>query len=190
MMRHTYIFALVFCAIVLVWARPAMAEPRITSRDQFYDVRGTTKDEVWRDLLRKSHGGGGSHAAWTEWKIHWSYTTHETSEGCRISDILVREEIVCHLPRWIDDPGPKSELGKDWARFQRALTVHEEGHRKIAIEAARMIEKEMREAAIGDCLRLKSAVDKAANRTYAEYRKLGVQYDRDTRHGITQGTIF
>jgi predicted secreted Zn-dependent protease len=82
-------------------------------------------------------------------------------------------------------------LVKRWNTFAEALRKHEDGHRDIAVEAARVVTDRAGAARPEpDCATLKKRLERMADDTLREYRDKESSYDVTTLHGQTQGATF
>jgi predicted secreted Zn-dependent protease len=82
-------------------------------------------------------------------------------------------------------------LVKRWNTFADALRKHEDGHRDIAIEAARVVTDRVAKVQPEKaCEPLKQRLQRIADETLREYRDKESSYDMTTLHGQTQGASF
>ena len=78
---------------------------------------------------------------------------------------------------------------RDRCRIYRAtLLRHEEGHVKLALRAARAVDKYLGVCGAASSLdKLKSDIQKNTTTLLKQYRKIDQGYDQRTRHGAAQG---
>lgn len=95
------------------------------------------------------------------------------------------------LPDWQDREQAPAALQKRWETFATALQHHEDGHRQIAIDHANGLRTALTQLAPGTSC---DTVQEAADRLHGDWSErmsaAQTEYDRVTRHGITQGTVF
>lgn len=177
-------------AAVLVFAATAAvasAEPAVTTTTRYYDVTGTTPAEIRVDLnRRRPHGWDGL----TRSHVSWNFRLEPGSGDCRMTSVTTRVEVDYLLPRWLDPGRASPETRAQWERYERALKIHEDGHRDIGIGAAREIEKTLRGLTGRTCPELERDANDTAQRLLEEARERERDYDRMTNYGATQGARF
>lgn len=122
----------------------------------------------------------------THWDIHWSYHWNTDVSGlCRIVRINTKLDVVMTLP----DPRGASESQLDAVTsYGRALRMHEQGHYDIARRAAIDIDQSLLSMpGMNDCKALDLRANAKGYELLEHYNELSLQYDRDTKHGRTQG---
>lgn len=157
----------------------------------FYEVKGSTADELHAALLRdgprlEGRSLFGSARSDIVWKAQWV----QGLGGCRVTslDVLLRSTAL--LPRFRATPEVDSALIARWSAFERALASHEAGH----IDFGRAAEQEMR-TALGretapTCALLEQQMKVEADRVLAKLRQRNQEYDIRTRHGATEGVLW
>jgi predicted secreted Zn-dependent protease len=131
---------------------------------------------------------GRRYVAYTTWVLTWTYTFDEGEDECRFASFDVRAAITTTLPRWQPGDDASPELRERWARFLEAIESHEEGHGRIAVEAAGSIDAAV--SALGartTCDRLESEAEATATDEVDRHRRRERQYDQKTSHGRAQG---
>jgi len=164
--------------IFLIATAPLYAQPAETVRYEYYDVHGLTAQDIRASLddhQRHTHGFGG-HDAMTSSKLYWT-------SGARAS---VRVDILYQLPKWVDSEQAPADLREAWHRFQKAILVHEDGHRQLIEEEVQAIEQMVLAAGPQPNGRLSHDV----NILMGTFDKKQIEYDRVTQHGRTQGAVF
>jgi len=122
----------------------------------------------------------------TDWQVNWRFRWSQDGAGvCRFTSVNVELRSTITLPRL---RGADARQSAAFERFMPALREHEMGHHRLAQEAARAIDNELRNfAAQRDCATLESQANAAGARLLERYRDKERQYDRDTDHGKSQG---
>lgn len=165
----------------------------ISERREYYVVDATTHDELRQqlDAAMAGHGEGKS-VGRTEQDLRSAYELVATPEGCRFKDLVVSLDISIHLPSWQPANGKRPyKLDKAWEKMIAALTLHEEGHRDIAVETAGFLLDSLRALpAHLDCGQLREQAGKAFFRARVRHSIVDGIYDRRTRHGIAQGAVL
>ena len=148
-----------------------------------YDVHGRNIAEVAARL-------GSGHVALTRWRVTWKYTLAE-SAGCRVKAFRVDVTAKIRMPRWADRGTAPPKARVSWDAFRDAMRKHEEGHRDHGVRAGRELARRIRSVGSrGDCRRLRADVDMIGDRVIASFHAADNDYDRVTRHGISQGAIL
>ena len=95
MRLKSILFAVVFFFAVL----PVVyAEPKITIRNQNYQIQGNSADELRQFMQRSSSHPG--HFGYTEWNINWNYKSGQKGGGCGITSYTVTMDVIYHMPEW------------------------------------------------------------------------------------------
>jgi predicted secreted Zn-dependent protease len=165
----------------------------VTMRNEPYPIGGDTAGELIAAMdaegLRDPAGAPG----WglTEWHIDWTFRYRETRAACQITTQRVMLAVRLILPRWQPPVTASAALRARWRSFVEALRVHESGHVANVIAGANdILERLDGLAPRQGCRELEVAANAAANRILDRLRATDVAYDRETRHGATQGATF
>ncbi len=178
--------------VMLLTASELCAEPVVSVSHQFYEIEGSTHEELREEMNRKGMSGkdGEIHYAYTTWNIHWNY--QPLFDGvCSPVSVTVSVWITYNMPKWRNFSSGEESLRQEWARYLEALQSHEDGHRRIGMDAALAIEQAI--STIGqfrDCDELQKAVNEVGQRVLENYRQVEIGYDLTTGHGRTQGAVF
>lgn len=151
-----------------------------------YVVEGKSSADLLRELNNK---GPSPHFARTDWKIGWSFSVRSTSEGVELKEFKTHVEIRYTLPEWDAPEGTRQAILTEWERFMKALRVHEAGHAQLAIDAAKQMERVCRTKGYQseNSRELSKLIDLECKAILDRYLEKEVQYDKETRHGRTQG---
>lgn len=159
-----------------------------------FDVYGGSASELSASLR-----GSGPYDAVTQtwrwgrcnWGISWEFTYEEDDDQCAIDTFLLKLDSKFDLPRWRSRDSAPADFRAKWDRFEKALRLHEEGHRSNAILATKALATKLRAMAPQkDCETLDRELSALRARVMAEYTRLDEAYDRATDHGISQGAKF
>jgi predicted secreted Zn-dependent protease len=157
---------------------------------EHYDISGSKAGQLKRAMKRLGpREGGRRYVAYTAWILTWTYTFDERETECRFDSFDVRAAITTTLPRWEPGGDAPVELLERWERFIEALERHENGHARIALEAAASIDAAV--SALGpraSCDELEREADATARGKVERYRQRERRYDEETNHGRAQGT--
>lgn len=182
-------------ALVAACACAAEVEaPDIQDTVEYRDIVGNSQDALAAALKQvgSTNAGGDRFAASTRWQLRWNFRVEQhPGANCQLASAKTELDIHMTLPRWMPPPNASPVLVKRWNTFAAALRKHEDGHRDIAIEAARVVTD--RAAAVlpeRDCATLKQRLQRVADDTLREYRDKESSYDVTTLHGQSQGATF
>jgi predicted secreted Zn-dependent protease len=184
-------FALLACICV---SAAELEAPDIHDTVEYRDITGNTKDALLAALVQagSTNEKGDHFAANTSWQLRWNFRVEQQpGASCRLTSAKTGLDINMTLPRWIPPKNASPVLVKRWNRFADALRKHEDGHRDIALEAARVVTDRVGAVpAEKDCETLKARLQRVADDTLREYRDKESSYDVTTLHGQTQGATF
>jgi predicted secreted Zn-dependent protease len=190
-MRRAVALAACFATCVSAAEREA---PDINDSIEYRDISGNSGDALSAALRQvgTSNENGDRFAASTRWQLRWNFRVEQhPGASCGLASAKTELDIRMTLPRWIPPKNASPALVKKWNTFADALRKHEDGHRDIAIEAARVVTD--RASAVppeNDCATLKKRLERIADDTLREYKDKESSYDVTTMHGETQGATF
>jgi predicted secreted Zn-dependent protease len=173
--------------------QPVFAEPAVTERFNYYDVSGSTVQEVRTDLNRKrpSDQTGSRYDAITLWHIAWNYSYEPMGQRCEILKVSTRVEVAITFPRLKNTAATPAEVVQAFARYTDKLLLHEKGHAQNAIDTAAKIEREIRNMpSRPSCPELKEEANSLARSVVKKANQWDIDYDLRTQHGRTQGAHF
>jgi len=181
-------------ALVIALMSPALADPSVTEKIEYYDVTGRTPQEVRAEI---DHLGPVSkvddkhYAGLTAGHTWWHYTYRKMAQGCGIASVSLRVEINITMPRLIPGPGTPLALSQTFAEYSEKLLAHERGHGKIRIETARRIEESIGRLPFEpSCDALGRTANALGRRMLDDAKQQNIDYDATTRHGRAQGARF
>lgn len=152
--------------------------------ETYYPVEGTSAPVVNRELRRNGpvHRGLRWHGL-TDFRLGYSFEPRPWGEGCRAAETRVRLDIVTTLPRWGSRTAAPAELRSDWDLFLGRLREHEDGHRRITVDAGKDLLKGVQRLRAPDCEELKVRVRRLADafrvRVELEHRSWDAEDDQD-----------
>ena len=166
-----------------------IAAAKDSFRIEYFKVRGATAAELRADLRRVGPVGetGVIGGALTKYRIVWQISMTFENSSCRAEDVNVDLDVTMLLPRWEPPAGVAPEVVQVWDRISALLREHEDGHHRLAIEAAREVRRRLGKAVRADsCGALKSRLNDTANAVLREYRAKQAAYDERTDYGRDQ----
>jgi predicted secreted Zn-dependent protease len=160
-------------------------------RIEYFAIHGATAQELRADLSRRGPVGetGIRGDGYTEYRIAWKVSMTLKDGICRASNADVNLDVIMRLPSWHPPAGVSKRLLEIWKRFSQILREHEDGHHRLAIAAAREVERALRARTRAvTCKALETRLNARANKVLARYREKQLAYDLDTDYGRAQGT--
>jgi predicted secreted Zn-dependent protease len=170
-----------------------LPEPVVAESVEYYPVSGKTEAELRRmlDCAGCTWDDGKRYDSVTSWRVTWKYAVDETPGSCSIASFRTFVAINYRYPLWQRSERAADPLLMKWDDFMQKLSVHEQGHRDMAVRAAMDIEKDVANLAeFRTCTEAEQAIRKLGK---ARLKKLNDEeraYDAVTNHGRTQGAIF
>ena len=185
----------VLAALLAVPAGAADLEaPAIQDSIEYRDIVGNSEDALAAALKQvgSTNRSGDRFAASTRWQLRWNFRVEQhPGASCQLASAKTELDVHMTLPRWMPAKNVSPVLVKRWNTFADALRKHEDGHRDIAIEAARVVTDRVAAAPPErDCATLKKRLGRIADDTLREYKDKESSYDVTTMHGQTQGATF
>jgi len=182
-----------FFAIAIPMLGPAAAEPRVTETFNYYDVSGSTAQELRADLNRNGplDKDGKHFDAITRWHIRWRYNYQTGGNECAIAKVSTTVDVAITFPRLSETAAIPASVRQAFTAYTEKLLVHEKGHAQNAIDTAKRIEDGI--VALGPqgaCSDLGRTANSLGYSLIAAANQWDIDYDRRTRHGATQGARF
>lgn len=166
-----------------------IADPElpISIKESYYPVKGDTIDE----LVAQTEHIKDKWAAYTEWYTSWAYWTEEAESGqsCGVMSGETEVEVTMRLPNWRKPKDVDPAVEAEWQRFMQSLRLHEQGHVTIAAQGGDAIDDRLDEGFDAPtCEEAGQTADATASVIFERYAKSSKRYDKETEHGLTQGT--
>lgn len=190
MPRMSKLLPLVVFLLAVPICAPAHAEPLVRLHTGYYYIDGQSAIVLAAqiDQLGPKGPDGVRSAARTKWDIQWKFNHAQQGVTCSIKNTAVAIGVARTLPRWRGESKGPAPLRAHWKQFHAALLRHEDRHKEFGLQAGREIESAliaMKPAS--NCEDLKIAANALANQILGKYKKLEVEFDRQTRHGRSEG---
>jgi predicted secreted Zn-dependent protease len=186
--------ALALFAALLATSAAAQSNVDLDQDVVYYDVRGMTEEEIAqslrRDAPRDLDGFQGQANFWFSWTYDYvQVRTQDSVPQCRVRDARVEIKIVVTLPRHRNIGRAPDDVEETWTSFAEALEEHEMNHAEDFERIGRQIPEALN-GLIGSC----SAIEEIANAKGMDYvdraQRAADDYDAETNHGETEGTVF
>jgi len=179
---------------ILVWASlvGVSAQDAVQIRTNYFAVRGDTARELRRSInLSRPRSEFIPRDALTTWRIEWKSSVERSNGGCRLSAFTTCTTIVISLPSWAAATNASPDLVKAWKEYFAALVKHEWGHVELALPVAGEIRQSAKEVAPrSDCDEYRRVITEQSRVILRELEQKQKNYDRNTRHGVTQGAFW
>lgn len=151
-----------------------------------YTVTGTTVSEIRLSLRTAATAAlGPRRVGLHRWNLSYRYRYGQQGRHCEITDVTVELESAIQVPRWTDREGADSTLVAMWETYITALRGHEYTHREHSYRAAREISRELYRIESPQCAGMQSIANSTARIILDRYRRLGQQFDEESRGTIT-----
>jgi predicted secreted Zn-dependent protease len=177
---------------ILLSAGLAQAADTVKISTNYYKVFGSTLREV-RESINRSRPWKDKDAmdGRTDWSVRSRYSVADDGSGSRGESFGTETRITITLPVWSPLPNTPKAMTDRWREYFTALLRHENGHATHALQAAAEVRKRagvITRAPTNDELTKK--INDTVNRVLSEYQEKEKAYDKETRHGVTQGATF
>ena len=168
-------------------AKQTDVEGRMTGRApviRYYEIY--SKDWAGMRLEIDQKGPKGFHG-FANWKVSYNYRYNAPVGGqCSITSMVPHFEGEILLPHWVPGPDVSATQRQKWDQFIAALKVHEDGHINHGAKLSAAI-AQLNGMQAPSCSEVESQVRKRADELIKRYAAMDIEYDRDTKHGATQG---
>jgi predicted secreted Zn-dependent protease len=171
---------------LFVLLRDTTSQVPSTVRHDFYLIEGASLNDLGESMkTRRPH----DHNAYTKWHIDWNYSFRIEPNQWTLDKFDTRVQIRYTFPKWQTTDTPDKNVVTEWERFMNAVTEHEIGHSDLGLAAAAEMNRTMSFSVWqGETRReVKERIDAKCSEILEKYRKLEIEYDKNTDHGKTQG---
>lgn len=165
----------------------------LKEKHEYYDIRGVSLTELRQQMKENGTRWNDNHtyAALTTWNIRYSFDVDEDNGRYSIVSASTKVDIVYRYPRLASLAGMSEQLTGQWSRYMGNLTIHEIGHKDIAVKAAADINEALASmGSYGSRRELNKAVDRMVEAKLKNLKEEQIRYDAETHHGETQGAIL
>jgi predicted secreted Zn-dependent protease len=160
----------------------AALPPGVTAhvREENYEVRGTTVEEIGRSLTESSNAAlGGNIVGLHHWNLGWNYTYGIGRMGCEIRQVVMELTSTVTVPIWVDRDRADPDVAAIWDEYLEALEAHEFRHRRLSYLAAREISVELNRLRVETCTMMSQHAGETGERILAKYRALNEEVDQE-----------
>lgn len=170
----------VLCGLVFTLsAGEARSDVKLDVTYSTYQLRGLSRQAIHDDLHRVAKRDGddiieGEVADHWDWNFRFA----ATGNSCQVTsdEIILKLRIL--LPAWVDDARADPATRTAWNNYFQELKAHEDGHKTIALEAAKQVSKLTHGAtAPGACAALERSLNRAAKQIVENSEKAQDQHE-------------
>ena len=152
---------------------------------QYYEVSGNSLFEIRRALNRvrpRDPNDGLGVDALSSWYIEWRWPAGADG-ACDLSRADLRFSARIRMPRLVESAATPAAVRLRWQRYVAALERHEAAHIRHAWENRHLVLDAIRRSSCANA-------DRDARAAIAVLGRHDLDYDRRTRHGLTEGAHF
>lgn len=152
---------------------------------QYYDVSGRSVGEIRAAINRvrpRDPNDGLAVDAVNRWYISWRWPSNGRG-GCDLARTEMRFTATLRMPRLVNRAATPRAVLVRWDTYMAALERHEAGHLRHAYDNMGSVLRAIRASTCNQA----NEAGRAAVRVLARW---DVTYDRQTRHGFSQGAHF
>ncbi|HXY62398.1 MAG TPA: DUF922 domain-containing protein [Nitrospirota bacterium] len=167
--------------------------PIVIEKYEYYEVQGGNESALRCDMNHNScrWDDGKKYDSVTSWRVKWDYDYDRAPQSCAAVAFKASLEVVFRFPKWVHDEGVSQALVAKWNSYLKNLTVHENGHRDMAVEAVAELSRAVAELSPAqNCSDLDREVRALCRLKLKKLNEDEKAYDVSTQHGLTQGAIF
>jgi predicted secreted Zn-dependent protease len=166
--------------------------PNININFKYYDFVSVNINDIigvmWKKSPIKHHGT--SYCASTDPHIKYYFYTAEEDGNWYIDRVHTTVDVTFTMPRWADYQKASWDQQQKWDKFYASLMEHENGHKDIAIEAAKEIENKLLNSYSPSEKILRKVANSMAWMIIKKSWVLQKQYDENTKHGVKTGAVL
>lgn len=178
----------VFCLAEESWSRRTSTSCPIRPEYRFYDVQGSTPEEVRASMIERGpkDAGGKARFAYTDWYVSWRWK--KTSDGNVDTNTIALEcSAQILLPRLRPGANTDQRFIRAWHEYAERMREHELKHvEHVSARAPEIISVIHKESARRGGLSPVSA-NKFVSEVISRIKALDRAYDRATNHGLREG---
>lgn len=192
-MRVPVVSVAALIAAGLAQVSPACAEPLIAKVMDYYDVTGTTPQEIRASLdqLSPTSTRDGKHYDSITYDDITARFTFRGLPNCAITSTDVTATIKIRFPRLQADARTPRPVQQAFARYLEKRMVHEQGHIDKIVETARQMEIGISGLPpIQSCRGLEAAAKHLGSNLLENLHRWRREYDDRTLRGRAQGAKF
>ena len=133
------------CLFVVLSSASVKSAPKVQIEYKFYDIYPIDRMDLGQQVFQKTpiRYNGKKFAGLTQWRVFWRFNYQKTNKGCRIDRISSNLAVKYTMPRISQKYKINTKVRISFNAYYAALLKHEEGHKDLALEAAKEIEQKL-----------------------------------------------
>lgn len=159
---------------------------------RFYEISGNSLDQLREQINLKGTkwNDGKTYSALTNWDIHYKYRVTRNNGRYSVRSADTSVDISYYLPKLnVDSCTP--DLAQRWKDYLAHLQRHEYGHKDLAVQTASQVNEMFATLpTFATEEELAAEITKRTEEKFRQLKEIQIDYDRDTRHGETQGAVL
>lgn len=190
--RAAIVLFVLTCSSNLFASESPSCELKVREGYRFYDISGSTLDQLRKQINQKGTrwNDGKVYSAMTNWDIHYKYRVIRNNGRYSVRSADTTVEIGYFLPR-LDVDACTPELATRWKDYLGSLQRHEFGHKDLAVRTASEVNEMFATLpSFGTEEELAAEITRRTEEKFRQLKEIQIEYDRDTRHGETQGAVL
>ena len=166
--------------------------PRVNINFKYYDFVSVNINDIIGIMWKKSpiRNEGISYCANANSRVKYNYYTNEEEGIWYIDRVYTTVDVTFTMPKWADYRKANRDQQQKWDAFYDKLMDHENGHKDIAIEAAKEIENELLKLNSTDGHVLKNDARSKARKIIKNSWDRQKIFDDQTGHGVKTGVVL
>ena len=165
----------------------------IFARHSFYRVEGATAPQLVAQIRDRGPlwSDGNRYEAMHTWKLNRTFGLSQIGDRCVLSTPSIAVETEITMPHWEPPTTASPQLITNWNHYTKALEQHEDGHRRISLEAGEQVLQRLQTLpSYTNCADLRAAAKTAVAEVLEHTNYQQREYDDKTQHGLVQGASY
>jgi S1-C subfamily serine protease/predicted secreted Zn-dependent protease len=179
--------------VSLAPVQPVLTGPTATERFDYYDISGSTAQELRADLnlKRPADSTGARYDHVTRWSIKWKYLYEAAGERCAIGKVSTTVDVTITFPRLKKTESTPAQVLQSFDRYTEKLLLHARAFRQNAIDTAEKIDRGIRSLPPHrTCDELGKQANSLGYSLIIAAKQWDSDYNRRTQYGRTLGAVF
>ncbi|MEJ2039886.1 MAG: DUF922 domain-containing protein [Desulfosarcinaceae bacterium] len=167
--------------------------PKVNIKFKYYEFLSVNTNDVRDEMTKKTpiRWNGKKYRGLTNYRIKYNFYTGHIDKTWYIDRVFTTVDVTFTMPRWTDYRKANKDQQQKWDEYYNALMDHENGHKDIAVAAARKIENELLKLAhFLDEDQLKKTAHLRARMILRGYNARQKKFDLMTEHGKKTGVVL
>jgi len=176
---------------LLLVTNVASAEVLLSHRIIYYDIYGSTHQQLKQEMVSKGNiRADYISSANTEVSYNSKVTKSRQGSSCKVEHIKILVDVVQTYPKWINMYRGSQSLIDEWNQFMAASVTHEDRHMSEGLEVASKLDQHLQSFNwSSDCRTIDKQLNEESHKILDDYKNNGsLVYDRETNHGLNNGT--